>query len=555
MSSPSSTAARIGLVVAACTALVLGFTTACSSDKGTENGQAPPKMEPLAALGNGEGQLNLIAWAGYAEDGSNDPKVDWVTPFEKQTGCQVNVKIGNTSDEMVQLMRSGQYDGVSASGDATLRLIYAGDVAPVNTSLVPNYESISSFLKDKSWNSVDGQMYGVPHGWGANLLMYNIQTVTDAPNSWSAVFDDASKYKGKVTAYDSPIYIADAALYLSKTKPELGIKDPYSLTPEQLDAATDLLKKQRENVSEYWSDYTKEVQAFESGTSVIGTTWQVIANTIGTDNKVQVNTVLPKEGSTGWSDTWMVSAKAAHPNCMYKWMDWITSPEVNAQVAEYFGEAPAQTKACERHREKDFCDIYHATDEEYAEQIHYWTTPQRHASMAVATTARPTTSGSTSGSRSRGEQARRPAIAVSAESPRLALLLPPMAWLVIAYLGSLAVLLVSAFWTHRIVHRRSGAHVHQRQHRAGAHRCGVPRGDAADHRRGAGGHGDLQRARGAVGLLHGQGRPPRVAAGVGGGGDDAAVGELSGQGLRLADAVLAGGADGLADRATRRGTG
>jgi putative spermidine/putrescine transport system substrate-binding protein len=278
---------------------------------------------------------------------------------------------------MVQLMRTGQYDGVSASGDATLRLIYAGDVAPVNTSLVPNYATISSFLKDKPWNSVKGQMYGIPHGWGANLLMYNIDVVRDAPNSWSAVFDDAGKYKGKVTAYDSPIYIADAALYLSKTKPDLGIKDPYSLTPEQLDAAVELLKKQRENISEYWADYTKEVQAFESGTSVIGTTWQVIANTIGTENKVQVNTVLPKEGSTGWSDTWMVSAKAAHPNCMYKWMDWITSPEVNAQVAEYFGEAPAQTKACEHTTQKDFCDIYHATDEKFASELHYWTTPQK----------------------------------------------------------------------------------------------------------------------------------------------------------------------------------
>ena len=115
--------------------------------------------------------------------------------------------------------------------------------------------------------------------------MYNIDVVRDAPNSWSAVFDDAGKYKGKVTAYDSPIYIADAALYLSKTKPELGISDPYSLTPEQLDAAVELLKKQRENISEYWSDYTKEVQAFESGTSVIGTTWQVIANTIGADEQ------------------------------------------------------------------------------------------------------------------------------------------------------------------------------------------------------------------------------------------------------------------------------
>jgi putative spermidine/putrescine transport system substrate-binding protein len=361
-----STALKLGLTLATCIALVVG----CSG-----SGSGGDKPKSLESVGAGEGQLNLIAWAGYVENGSNDPKNDWVTQFEKDTGCKVNVKIGNTSDEMVQLMRTGQYDGVSASGDASQRLIQAGDVAPVNTALVPNYATISQFLKDRSWNSSDGQMYGIPHGWGANLLMYNVGVVKDAPDSWSAVFDEAGKYKGKVTAYDSPIYIADAALYLSKAKPELGIKDPYSLTSEQLDAAVDLLKKQRENISEYWSDYTKEVQAFESGTSVIGTTWQVIANTIGTDNKVQVNAIVPKEGSTGWSDTWMISSKAAHPNCMYKWMDWIVSPKINAQVAEYFGEAPAQTKACEFTSDKDFCNLFHATDAAYADKIHYWTTP------------------------------------------------------------------------------------------------------------------------------------------------------------------------------------
>lgn len=367
-----TTAVRLGVTLAATAVLVIG----CSGSQSV-GVESPPEMEPLASLGEGEGELNLIAWAGYAEDGSNDPANDWVTPFEESTGCQVNVKIGNTSDEMVQLMRTGQYDGVSASGDATLRLIYGGDVAPVNTSLVPNYETISPFLKERPWNSVNGQMYGIPHGWGANLLMYNIGVVTDAPDSWAAVFTDAAKYKGKVTAYDSPIYIADAALFLSKTKPELGIEDPYSLTAEQLDAAVELLKAQRENIGEYWNDYTKQVQAFESGTSVIGTTWQVIANTIGADNKVQVNTVLPKEGSTGWSDSWMISSKAAHPNCMYKWMDWITSPEINAQAAEYFGEAPGQTKACDFTTEKDYCEIYHATDEAYASRIHYWTTPSK----------------------------------------------------------------------------------------------------------------------------------------------------------------------------------
>ena len=181
------------------------------------------------SVGEGEGELNLIAWAGYVEDGSTDPKVDWVTDFEEETGCQVNTKVGNTSDEMVTLMRTGNYDGVSASGDATLRLIAGGDVAPVNTDLIPNYADVYDALKQQPHNSVDGQMYGVPHGRGANLLMWRTDEVKPAPDSWSVVFDENSPYKGKVTAYDSPIYIADAALYLMATQPDLGIKNPYAL--------------------------------------------------------------------------------------------------------------------------------------------------------------------------------------------------------------------------------------------------------------------------------------------------------------------------------------
>jgi putative spermidine/putrescine transport system substrate-binding protein len=351
----------VGVLLAACSS---------SSKQKALSERKVPNVPMATSIGAGEGALNIVVWAGYAEKA-------WVKPFEKQTGCKTNVKLGNTSDQMVSLMRSGQYDGVSASGDATLRLIYAGDVAPVNTNLVPNYKTISSFMKDGSWNSVNGQMYGIPHGWGANLLMWDPSKVSGSLDSWSAVFDKASAYKGKVTAYDSPIYIADAALYLMSTKPDLGIKDPYSLTEKQLDAAVALLKEQQKNVGEYWADYTKEVSAFESGTSVVGTTWQVIANTINGGDKTKVDTVLPKEGATGWSDTWMISSQAKHPNCMYKWMNWIVSPKVNAEVAEYFGEAPAQTLACKQTSDPTFCTTYHAQDEAYAAKIHYWTTPQQ----------------------------------------------------------------------------------------------------------------------------------------------------------------------------------
>ena len=348
----------------------------CSSNTAEPTDTSGVPNVPMATeVGDGEGALNIVVWAGYAEDGSTDPAVDWVTPFETATGCMVNVKVGNTSDEMVTLIKSGQYDGVSASGDATLRLIYGGDVAPVNTDLVPNYATVADFLKNREWNSANDTMYGIPHGWGANILMYNTAEVSPAPTSWGSVFEADSPYAGKITAYDSPIYIADAALYLKSAKPELGITDPYALDDAQFQAAVDLLKQQKDMIGSYWAAYTDEVASFGQGSNVIGTAWQINANLINGEGKVAVDGVVPTEGATGWSDTWMIAAKAAHPNCMYKWMDWIVLPEVNAQVAEWFGEAPAQTKACDFTADKTFCDTYHALDADYASQISYWTTP------------------------------------------------------------------------------------------------------------------------------------------------------------------------------------
>jgi putative spermidine/putrescine transport system substrate-binding protein len=351
------------------------IATSCGGDSGG-SGKA------LDKIGDGEKALNLVVWAGYAEDGSTYPEYDWVHPFEDQTGCIVKSKTAATSDEMFQLMGTGQYDGVSASGDSSVRMIDADLVAPVNTSLFTNYGDISSFLKDTAYNSSGGKNYGIPHGWGANYLMYNTDVVTPAPDSWGVVFDTASPYKGKVTAYDAPIYIADAANYLKSSQPDLGIKDPYSLTQAQFDAAVALLKGQHEVIGEYWNDYTKTQAAFESGSTVLGTTWQIIYN-LAVANNPALATVLPKEGSTGWSDTWMISSKAAHPNCMYMWMNYVTTPDVQAQVATYFGEAPANPKACDviagyGADYVGFCDQFKATDASFASAIAFWATPRKN---------------------------------------------------------------------------------------------------------------------------------------------------------------------------------
>ncbi|MGW4483394.1 ABC transporter substrate-binding protein [Amycolatopsis sp. NPDC004368] len=361
----------VSLLLAACG--TSGSDSSTGSAPGAQ-GFTPPKLAALTQLGQPEGQLNVLAWPGYAENGTTDPNINWVKPFEDQTGCKVNVKPFGTSDEAVTLMKTGQYDVVSASGDASLRLVASGDVEPVNTALVPNYNDVYPFLKNKSWNSVNNVAYGIPHGWGANVLTWRTDKVSPEPTSWSPMFDVNSPFKGKIIAYDSPIYIADAALYLMAHQPDLGIKNPYALDDKQFNAAVDLLKKQRPNVSEYWADYLKETQSLKNADAVIGTAWQVTVN-LAKSEGAPLGATVPSEGATGWSDTWMVAAKSQHKTCAYKWMDYIISPKVNAQVAEYFGEAPANSKACAEMTDKSLCDTYHANDAAYAAKIQYWTTP------------------------------------------------------------------------------------------------------------------------------------------------------------------------------------
>jgi putative spermidine/putrescine transport system substrate-binding protein len=332
---------------------------------------------PMASLGTGEGELNLVIWAGYAERGDVDPNFDWVTPFEEKTGCKVNAKEMTDSNNGVSLMQSGEYDGGSFSGDATNRLMTAGIVAPVNTDLIPNYANIFEGLKNKSHNTLDGVPYGVPHGRGPNLLMYNTEVVTEPQTSWDIVWDGGANGEGKVSVYDSSIYIADAALHLMQTNPDLGITNPYQLNEEQFNAAIELLKKQRDAGALYWGTYSDQVASYDAGDVTTGTSWQFMANLLQAENK-PVEAVLPDEGSTGWSDTWMIASKAKHPNCMYMWMDHMASAEANGQATVWFGEAPTSQQACDYAETiaPGHCEQTHATDEAYYDKVWYWATPR-----------------------------------------------------------------------------------------------------------------------------------------------------------------------------------
>ncbi|SIQ86726.1 putative spermidine/putrescine transport system substrate-binding protein [Rhizobium sp. RU35A] len=307
--------------------------------------------EMKTAIGPGEGQVDIVAWAGYMERGDTDKTYDWVTGFEKETGCKVNVKTAATSDEMVTLMNQGGFDLVTASGDASLRLIAGGKVQPVNVGLIKTWSGVDMRLQNAPWHTVGGVHYGTPYQWGPNVLMYNTKTFGGkAPESWEVVFKemmlpDGKSNKGRVQAYDGPIYIADAALYLKSARPDLGIKDPYALTEDQYKAAIELLKGQRSLVGRYWHDATVQTDDFKNEGVVASGSWPYQVNLLEAD-KQPIASTIPKEGATGWADTTMMHVNAAHPNCAYMWMQHSLTPKVQGDVAAWFGSVPAVPAAC-----------------------------------------------------------------------------------------------------------------------------------------------------------------------------------------------------------------
>jgi putative spermidine/putrescine transport system substrate-binding protein len=339
-----------GALLAALSAMLLiagcgssGGTASGGSSGGATAGLTPPQAGTAvpSSIGKTEGHLNLIAWEGYAQP-------QWVKPFEQATGCQVSAKYAGSSSEMVSLMANGgggQYDLVSASGDADLRLIYGGDVKPININLMPSWKNFHPFLQSPSFNTIGGKHYGISLQFGPNVLLYSKSAFPSAPTSWSVLYN--KKYSGQITVPNNPIQIAD------------------------------LLKQQQPLIKKYWDLASQEISLFSSGTTVVGAAWPYQTNTLVADGRKVADTI-PGQGATGWADTWMLATKAPHPNCAYKWMQWATTPKVQAQQAVYFGETPANKLACPIMDtiQKGSCAAYHANaPESYYKTIKFWKTP------------------------------------------------------------------------------------------------------------------------------------------------------------------------------------
>jgi putative spermidine/putrescine transport system substrate-binding protein len=335
--------------------------------------------EMLMKIGKAEGQVNIVAWPGYIERGETDPNFDWVTQFEKKSGCKVNIKSANTSDEMVALMNEGGFDLVTASGDASLRLVAGKRVQPVNIKLVPSWNDVDKRLQNAPWHTVKGVHYGVPYMWGPNVLMYDTRAFKQAPKSWNVVFeetklDDGKTNKGRVQAYDGPIHVADAANYLMYHRKDLGIKNPYELNENQYKASLGLLRQQRKLVSRYWHDAFIQMDDFKNEGVVASGSWPFQVNILQSE-KHPVASTIPQEGATGWADTTMLHADADNPNCAYMWMEHTLASNLQSDLSVWFGANPSVPAACTDGRGMQNAAGCTANGLDDFERIKFWTTP------------------------------------------------------------------------------------------------------------------------------------------------------------------------------------
>ncbi len=355
---------RAGRRLAAALPALAGALILLAGCSGSGTGPSPAASASPAGTGSGaasavpdNGLLRLVVPPGPVQNGNVDSREDWVTPFEHQTGCRVELKITDTDAEAINAVNRGigryYYDGVLGSPEVIGTLARAGDLQPLDVQRITGYPQLSPRLRTAPSELYGGTLYGMPNSWDSYVIGYDGAAVTPAPQSWAALFRPASatRYAHKMTLPDSPVTLALAALYLESAQPSLGITDPFELTKPQLAAAQQAVIAIRPSVAAFWSLDSDVVGPLGDGQYVLGA---VLNHQI----EEMARAGLPTAGGPALAATagqgpavarvlsWMMTAKAPNSSCMYKWLSWSASPYVQERVSAFTSDAPANPSAC-----------------------------------------------------------------------------------------------------------------------------------------------------------------------------------------------------------------
>jgi putative spermidine/putrescine transport system substrate-binding protein len=374
---------------------------ACSGTRtGKTSADASPSPTSPTSTTNPD-FIRLVVPPGPVQDGSVDAKMDWVTPFEKQSGCLVELRSADTDADAYHDLTYGignsYYDGILASPEVAGQLMGAKAVAPLDTTRISGYSGISPRLRTATPELSGTRTYGLPYLWDSYVTGYDAGQVKPAPQTWTALFapSSAAQHSGKITVPNAPVTLALAALYLESSQPALGITDPFELTKSQLAAAQQAVNAVRGHIGTYWDADSTVIGQLGDGQDVLGAVLTHQINEMARAGLpaagVPALTQAAGSGTTvAYLYSWMVSAHAPNPSCTYKWLSWMTTNYVQERASAFTNAAPVTPAAC-RGPAAANCAAYHMSSLPTARNIVFEHLPVANCSVAGQSGAAGTT--------------------------------------------------------------------------------------------------------------------------------------------------------------------
>jgi spermidine/putrescine-binding protein len=297
--------------------VIAGLVSGCGK-KGEE-----VKTIDIAALKGST--LNLLVWEGYA-----DPS--FTKEFEEKYGVTVKSTYFSSSDDLVTKLNAGggaSYDVISPSSDVSGSIVSSDLVEPIDINKIKAWGSLSPALTSMKEVQIDGRYYAMPFTWGAEYLIYNADVIKDVPTSWSTLNDP--RYKGKIALYnDLPtIYLAAQMLGYDKTDPSAL----YNLSEEQLLACKAKMRELKPQMIKFVEDESDLIDLFKNTGVIISVGSPIVLANLNKQG-MNIKSVLPSEGATGWIDHLMIVKGAKNKELASLWLDYVSQPKVMAQVAE-----------------------------------------------------------------------------------------------------------------------------------------------------------------------------------------------------------------------------
>ncbi len=309
-----------------------------------------PAIPGMARAQDGLGtdtDLMVFTWAGYdvAElAGSYIEKHDALPSFT----------LWGEEEEAFQKMRAGFRPDIAWPCSYSLKRWWdAGLLANLDTSRLDHWDDVFSSLKTIEGAQIEGEQVFFPLDWGNSSVLFRPDLAPEyagAENhSWMILFDE--KYAGRLGIYDS----VDGVFGVVGAV--IGAENPFDMTDEELERATEMMRKQRDVLRWYWTDITSVEQGLATGELVASYAWNSSVVELKKQG-VEIEYMNPKEGIYTWVCGLVhIATGEGNQDKVYDYLNAVSSVESGIFEITEYGYGHSNKKAFEAVPEETLADL------------------------------------------------------------------------------------------------------------------------------------------------------------------------------------------------------